>query len=387
MAAIELKGLTRTFAGGVAAVDRCALAVADGEYLVILGPSGCGKTTLLRLIAGLDRPDAGEIFIAGTDVRSVPPHQRGIGMVFQDSALYPHMTVRKNLAFPLTTRRVTGDEIASRLNQIASLLRLDGLLDRKPGELSGGERQRVALGRALIIQPRALLLDEPLSHLDAHLRDDLRRELRQVHQQLRPTIIHVTHDQDEAIELGERLAVMAAGRVQQVGTPREVHDQPANRFVAGFIGRPRMNLLDGMCRTDGDHAVFVMRGGGQFDLARVLMPAPTGGQREVVLGIRPEAIRLEDAEDAQRDAARISATVTAVRRGMSGLFADVSLQDGALVSMKWPDDREPPAESATVNLAIRFESIQLFEPGQFGRAIRTTVERGSDRDQPDVPRT
>jgi multiple sugar transport system ATP-binding protein len=236
MAEVSLQSVTKRYRGGIVAVRDLDLRVADGELLVLVGPSGCGKTTTLRLVAGLERPTAGTIRIGGASMNGRPPRDRDVAMVFQDYALYPHMTVRRNLAFALTLRKVGKDEIAKRVAAAADLLRLGDLLDRKPGDLSGGEQQRAALGRAIAREPGCLLLDEPLSNLDAALRIELRGELRSLHERLRRTTIHVTHDRDEALALGDRVAVMRAGAVEQIGTPDEVRAAPANAFVATFLG-------------------------------------------------------------------------------------------------------------------------------------------------------
>jgi ABC-type sugar transport system ATPase subunit len=217
--------------------------VADGEFVVLVGPSGCGKSTLLRLIAGLDTADEGRIRIDDVDVTQVPPQSRDVAMVFQSYALYPHMTVRDNLAYPLKVRRQDRAAIESRVREVAAVLGLEALLDRRPAQLSGGQRQRVALGRTMVRTPQAFLLDEPLSNLDPALRAQARAELRRLHRRLGATIVHVTHDQEEAMTLGDRIVVMRDGAVEQVGTPGEVYGRPANTFVAQFIGAPPMNLL------------------------------------------------------------------------------------------------------------------------------------------------
>jgi sn-glycerol 3-phosphate transport system ATP-binding protein len=245
VAEVEFRGVTKRFSGETTAVDALDLEVADGELMVLVGPSGCGKSTALRMVAGLERPTGGSILIGGRDVAGLSPGARDVAMVFQSYALYPHMTVRKNLAFPLRRRRMERAEIAQRVAAVAEMLELDELLHRKPAQLSGGQRQRVAMGRALIREPLAFLLDEPLSNLDAKLRSELRAELKRLHARLETTMIYVTHDQVEAMTLGDRIAVMNRGRLLQVGTPAEVYDRPCNVFVARFVGSPAMNLLPG----------------------------------------------------------------------------------------------------------------------------------------------
>jgi ABC-type sugar transport system ATPase subunit len=243
VAAIRLAGVSKVFASGQAAVRAIDLDIADGEFLVLVGPSGCGKSTLLRMIAGLEAPTAGRVLIGGTDVTTWPPQARELAMVFQSYALYPHMSVRDNLAYGLKVRRTPRDVIAERVSAAARALDLEGLLDRRPSQLSGGQRQRVALGRAIVRQPKAFLLDEPLSNLDPALRAQARAEIARLHRTLGTTVVYVTHDQEEAMTLGGRLAVVREGRVEQVAPPAEVYQRPANTFVARFIGEPPMNLM------------------------------------------------------------------------------------------------------------------------------------------------
>jgi multiple sugar transport system ATP-binding protein len=244
MAIVETKGLRKDF-GGIHAVDGVDLATAEGEFLVLLGPSGCGKTTLLRMIAGLETPTAGDILIGGRVVTDLPARARKIAMVFQSYALYPHLTVWKNIAFPLGAQGMPKAEIPGKVRWAASLFGIEALLERKPRQLSGGERQRVALARALVREPSVFLLDEPLSNLDAKLRTAARDELKQFQRRIRTTTMYVTHDQVEAMGLGDRIAVMQGGRVRQIGTPPEIYREPADTFVAGFLGSPPMNLVDG----------------------------------------------------------------------------------------------------------------------------------------------
>ena len=243
MAVVEVKGLTKRFGSDTCALDGLDLATADGEYLVLLGPSGCGKTTLLRLVAGLEQPTSGEILIAGQPVAGLPPRAREVAMVFQSYALYPHKTVAQNIEFPMRARGVDKAARGDKVRWAAELLDIAGLLDRKPRQLSGGERQRVALARALVREPQVFLLDEPLSNLDAKLRAAARVDLRELQARTGVTTIYVTHDQVEAMAMGDRIAVMDKGRIRQVGTPREIYDDPADTFVATFVGSPPMNLV------------------------------------------------------------------------------------------------------------------------------------------------
>jgi multiple sugar transport system ATP-binding protein len=242
MATVETRKLSKVF-GDVPAVDAIDLATREGEFLVLLGPSGCGKTTLLRMIAGLERQTAGDVLIGGENVNELPPRHRKIAMVFQSYALYPHLTVEKNIAFPLKAQKVPRAEIPAKVRWAATLFGIERLLDRKPRELSGGERQRVALARALVREPSVFLLDEPLSNLDAKLRTSARDELQRFQRRVATTTLYVTHDQVEAMGLGDRIAVMHLGQVRQLGTPLEVYDEPADTFVAGFLGSPPMNLI------------------------------------------------------------------------------------------------------------------------------------------------
>jgi multiple sugar transport system ATP-binding protein len=243
MAAVLTRNIVKKF-GEVPAVDGITLTVPDGEFMVLLGPSGCGKTTFLRIICGLEKQTSGDLLIGGNLVNDIPPRARGVAMMFQSYGLYPHYTVRKNIAFPLRTQRVPGPEIEKKVAWASQLLGIGHLLDRRPRQLSGGERQRVALARALVREPTALLLDEPLSNLDAKLRASARQEIKQFQQRVGITTIYVTHDQVEAMGMGDRIAVIEGGRVRQVGTPAEIYDDPADRFVATFVGTPPMNIVE-----------------------------------------------------------------------------------------------------------------------------------------------
>ncbi len=278
MANVALRSVTKEFPGGVFALDDLSLDVPDGEFLILVGPSGCGKSTALRLIAGLDKPTSGQISIGDQVVNGISPRDRDIAMVFQNYALYPHMTVRRNLAFGLKERRTPKREIERRVSEIAAVLSLEELMKRRPAQLSGGQRQRVAMGRALVREPKVFLLDEPLSNLDAKLRVQMRAELKRLHQKLGITTVYVTHDQVEAMTLADRIVVMSAGKALQVGPPQEVYARPANLFVAGFIGSPAMNLLRG--RADGTQVLA-----GELAFSRPGVPPG-----DVVVGIRPESL-------------------------------------------------------------------------------------------------
>jgi multiple sugar transport system ATP-binding protein len=276
-AGVTLDHVTKVYPGDVTAVDDVSLEIGDGEFVVLVGPSGCGKSTLLRTIAGLEEVTAGRVLIGGRDVTNVAPRQRDIAMVFQNYALYPHMTVGENLGFGLKLRKVTKAERAERVGEVAKTLGLDELLDRKPSELSGGQRQRVAMGRAMVREPKAFLMDEPLSNLDAKLRVSMRGELARLHERLGVTTVYVTHDQVEAMTLGQRVAVLRDGVLQQVDTPQVLFRRPANLFVAAFIGSPSMNL------AEADAAGGTVRFAG-FELPVSGTPPPDG---RVIVGIRP----------------------------------------------------------------------------------------------------
>jgi len=285
---LRLENLTKRF-GSQLAVEIPSLTIRHGEFFTFVGPSGCGKSTTLNLIAGLEQPTTGTFLLGDRFLNDRPPHQRDVAFVFQSYALYPHRTVFGNLAFPLELARVPRETIRQRVREVASLLGLTPLLDKRPRELSGGERQRVALGRAIIRQPRLFLFDEPLSNLDAPLRAQMQKELRHLHQQLGTTFIYVTHDQEEALSLSDRVAVMQAGRIQQCASPREVYDQPANRFVASFFGSPPMNFLEADVHAS-EGATWMRIAGQRLRLEGLPgMPAIPGA---VTVGIRPEHVRV-----------------------------------------------------------------------------------------------
>jgi len=332
MADLRIEGVCKVFPGGVEALRDLDLQVADGEMIAVLGPSGCGKTTLLRVIAGLDDVTSGTVSFNGRPVNGCPPRDRNVAMVLQNSAVYPHMTVRRNLAFGPTLRRVDRDEVARRVQKAAQLLGLAELLDRLPQSLSGGEQRRVALGRAIVVEPACTLYDEPLGGLDATLSRRLRGELRVLHRRLGRTALYVTHDQAEALALGDRVAVMAEGRIRQVGTPDEIYRQPADRFVAGFVGDPPMNFVE-----------------------RVIQGKP------VVVGVRPSALsRSSDGEFVVR-----VQDVTVV-----GDLADVHGQDpdGVAMTARLPAG-EAPQPGETVRFSAARDALYRFEPGRFGRAL------------------
>ncbi|HYY87285.1 MAG TPA: ABC transporter ATP-binding protein [Chloroflexota bacterium] len=306
MADIRIERISKTYPGGkTPAVRDVSLAVGDNEFMVLLGPSGCGKTTLLRMIAGLEYPDSGRIFIGDRDVTDLPPRKRRFAMVFQSYAVFPHMTVFDNIAFGLRMHRRPGDEVKRRVERAAGMLQLEPYLGRYPAQLSGGQRQRVAVARAIVMEPPVLLMDEPLSNLDALLRLQFRAELKKLVSDVQTTTVYVTHDQVEALSLGDRIAVMRDGQIQQVAEPMVVYDRPATHFVGSFIGNPPMNFLRGVAdRTNGQMSVKI---GGQTIQAPPSV-AEVSGQDEVLVGIRAENI-LASAEAPARGALRADTVV------------------------------------------------------------------------------
>ena len=342
--------------GDVAVLDDFDLQVADGELLVLVGGSGSGKSTLLRILAGLEAPTSGRIRIGDQDVTALPPRARDVAMVFQDYALYPHMTVRENLSLGLRLRKVAAAEIARRVTWAAEMLGLGPLLDRKPKQLSGGQRQRVAMGRAIVREPQVFLFDEPLSNLDAALRAQMRVEIAALQRRLRTTTIYVTHDQVEATTLGHRIVLLSSGRIQQVGTPMELYESPANRFVAGFIGTPAMNFLDGRVEGGEKGATF-LAGDIRVPLARRV---PARREGTVTLGFRPEDLALRPVTvDATAAAGTLGGTVVLVERlgGTSHVHVDL----GPIRVIAAVGDREVPAVGAPVRLAPRPDRLHLFD--------------------------
>ncbi|MFT3773376.1 MAG: ABC transporter ATP-binding protein [Minicystis sp.] len=352
MATVTLRGLRRHFQGvETAALASLDLDVADGELLVLVGPSGCGKSTALRLIAGLDTPDGGAIQIDDRDVSRVPPQDRDVAMVFQGYALYPHLTARDNIAFPLKMRGVAPAERARRVEEAAALLGLARLLDRRPGELSGGERQRVAMGRAIVRRPKVFLFDEPLSNLDAALRTELRVEIAALVRRLGVTSLYVTHDQVEAMTMGDRIAVMRAGELQQIGAPREIYEDPSNTFVAGFLGSPPINWIE------------VERNDGRLTGAGASWPAPEGIElpAKVKAGLRPEHLSLHG------PGVEIAAKVVQIEP--LGAETHVLLDAaGTTLRAKVPGF-DAPARGETVTVFARAEGVLWFDAAT-GKRVR-----------------
>ncbi len=301
MAGVTLQGVRKVYAGNVEAVKGVSLGIEDGSFCVLVGPSGCGKSTLLRMIAGLETISGGEIRIGSRVVNHVPPKERDIAMVFQNYALYPHMSVAQNMAFSLKLKGAPKAEISAKVNRAAEILGLTPLLERYPRQLSGGQRQRVAMGRAIVRDPQVFLFDEPLSNLDAKLRVAMRTEIKALHQRLSTTTVYVTHDQVEAMTMADRIVVMQEGRVEQVGAPLELYDRPANLFVAGFIGSPAMNFLKG--HLQGGR--FVTEGGASLPVANA--PAASDGQ-PIIYGIRPEHFMLDETNGLPAEVAVVEPT-------------------------------------------------------------------------------
>jgi multiple sugar transport system ATP-binding protein len=299
MANLSLKGIYKKYPGGVTAVSDFNLEIADKEFIILVGPSGCGKSTTLRMIAGLEEISEGELYIGDRLVNDVAPKDRDIAMVFQNYALYPHMTVFENMAFGLKLRKTPKDEIKRRVDEAARILDIVHLLDRKPKALSGGQRQRVALGRAIVREPQVFLLDEPLSNLDAKLRAQMRTELTKLHLKLGTTFIYVTHDQTEAMTMGTRIVVMKDGFIQQVDTPQSLYDKPANLFVAGFIGSPQMNFID--AKLTEKNGTYVVEFGNETEHYEIVVPESKKNDamkeyigKELILGVRPENLKDEE---------------------------------------------------------------------------------------------
>jgi len=358
VATISLRGVRKVYGDGVRAVHDLDLEAGAGELLVLLGPSGCGKTTVLRLVAGLETPTDGEIWVGGRRVDRLAPAERDVAMIFQDYALYPHKTVRGNLAFPLRMRRVPRRERVRRVGEVAQLLDLAGLLDKRPGRLSGGQQQRVAIGRALVREPTAFLMDEPLSNLDAQLRARLRVELGALQRRLGITTLFVTHDQVEAMTLGHRVAVMGEGRVHQIGSPDQIYRQPADLFVAGFVGQPAMNLLEGRLRSN-DGAWSVRVGSSTLVLPHPVFEPPL--RAEVVVGLRPESVRLVGASSPE---ARLSGRVCTVESlGPERLvYVEADLEDArAPLTVRVPGNVDPPRVGERVGMVVDMDEAHLFE--------------------------
>jgi multiple sugar transport system ATP-binding protein len=360
MANVTLEHVDKVYPGGVKAVVGVNLVVHDGEFVVLVGPSGCGKSTTLRMVAGLEQITAGTIRIGDRVVNDVPPKDRDIAMVFQNYALYPHMTVRENMAFGLKLRKFPKREIEARVQEAAAILGLGELLDRRPKALSGGQRQRVAVGRAIVRKPAVFLFDEPLSNLDAKMRVQMRVEISRLHRQLGATMIYVTHDQVEAMTMGERIVVMKDGVVQQVDNPIQMYDQPANKFVAGFIGTPQMNFFDGQIHATGATLTFESSQGLQLPVPQDRQTALVAYRdKPVVLGLRPEDIGSSAAEQLS-GAPRIRALVEVVEPMGSESYVHFKLGDTPFVSRV--DAHRKFQLGQTADPAVFITKAHFFDP-------------------------
>jgi multiple sugar transport system ATP-binding protein len=354
VAQVSFAGVTKRF-GDTVAVDGLTLDVGDGELLVLLGSSGCGKTTALRMVAGLEEVSEGTISIGGRVVNEIDPKDRDVAMVFQSYALYPHLSVARNIEFPLRQRGMAKDERTAKVKEAAVTLGLDTLLDRKPSQLSGGQRQRVALARAIVRDPQVFLMDEPLSNLDAALRVQTRADIVALQSRLSTTTLYVTHDQVEAMTMGDRIAVMSHGVLQQVAAPEDLYDRPANTFVAGFLGSPGMNLLPGRIGRGVDGGFTVEVSGGYVPLPPALRTAAAGAG-EVVLGLRPESLRIDPAGPLRAD-------VTIVELLGAETHVICTTPDGSRLIVRQPPQAAKPAPGDQVRIAIDPDpaALHLFD--------------------------
>ncbi|MCB5411365.1 ABC transporter ATP-binding protein [Pseudogemmobacter faecipullorum] len=362
MGFLDIRNVTKSY-GAVQVLHQVDIAVEEGEFLVLVGPSGCGKSTLLNMIAGLEGISGGEIAIKDRVVNGVHPSKRNIAMVFQSYALYPNMTVGQNMTFGLEMHGVPKPERDKALADVSKLLQIDHLLDRKPGQLSGGQRQRVAMGRALVRDPDVFLFDEPLSNLDAKLRVDMRTEIKKLHQRLKRTIVYVTHDQIEAMTLSTRIAVMNKGLVQQLGTPKEIYDTPANIFVATFMGSPAMNIIPATLRREGESVFAEIQDHAGQNLRLALPPGNFQAHigRELLLGIRPEAIT--DPEGADRNSAHIVPLpnfVTVTEPAGADTFVTMTLGGKDVIARMRADASVHPQQS--FDFVVNMEKAVLFDP-------------------------
>ncbi len=365
MAALDLINIHKSF-GAVHVLHDISIGLADGDFLVLVGPSGCGKSTLMNIIAGLEEPTGGLVRLGGRDITHTGPSDRNISMVFQSYALYPNMTVSQNIEFPLRMRKVPSATRAERVNSVARMLQIEHLLQRKPRQLSGGQRQRVAIGRALAREPQLYLFDEPLSNLDAQLRLDMRTEIKKLHQRLGATVVYVTHDQIEAMTLATRIAVMKGGVLQQLGTPHEIYNRPANMFVAGFMGSPRMNLAPArLVREDTRLALDIQVGAA----AKVRVPLPPQPKvleaylgKQVVAGVRPEAVSLVPAGTALSSASQcmVTARVEVVEPTGADTLATLSLGGQEFTARLEPDVSLAPGQVAS--FAVDLGKLVCFDP-------------------------
>ena len=361
MANLNLKHIYKTYAGGVTAVSDFCLDIEDKEFIVLVGPSGCGKSTTLRMIAGLEEISAGELYIGDKLVNDIAPAERDIAMVFQNYALYPHMTVFENMAFALKLRKIPKDEIKQRVTEAARILDIEHLLDRKPAALSGGQRQRVALGRAIVREPKVFLMDEPLSNLDAKLRVQMRTEISKLHHKLQTTFIYVTHDQTEALTMGTRIVVMKNGFVQQIDTPLNLYNKPCNMFVAGFIGSPQMNFVTCVA-SEKEGNTYLTFGGNTIKLPEgVATKVKEAGciDKEVVLGIRPEDLHDEESFIAANPDAVIDADVEVTEMMGAETFLYLKVHEESFTARVNP--RSTATVGDTIKIAVDVNKIHLFD--------------------------
>lgn len=359
MGSITLKNINKIYPGGVKAVSDFNLEIVDKEFMVLVGPSGCGKSTVLRIIAGLEEISTGDLYLDGNVINHVAPKDRDIAMVFQNYALYPHMTVYKNLAFALTLRKVPKVDIDKKIRETAKLLEVEELLDRKPKALSGGQRQRVALGRAMVRDPQAFLLDEPLSNLDAKLRASTRTEITKLHKKLGTTFIYVTHDQTEAMTMADRITVMKDGKIHQIGKPQELYDSPINMFVAGFIGSPQMNFIDATIENNGngyyvriDETIFPLS---EEKFGATILNDYIG--KKVVIGIRPEDVIEVKKDDLRMDA--LDAIVEVYEHMGAEIYGYIDY-NGQKIIARFSSDASPSMEEK-LKISLKPEKIHLFD--------------------------
>jgi len=362
MAKVEFKDVDKIYPGDVMAASDINLVVEDKELLVLVGPSGCGKSTVLRMVAGLEEATNGHIFFDGTDVTDLPPKERDIAMVFQNYALYPHMNVFDNMAFGLKLRKHPKDDIGDRVREAAEVLGIDQLLERKPKALSGGQRQRVALGRAIVRKPSVFLFDEPLSNLDAKMRVQMRTEIRKLNLDIQTTMIYVTHDQVEAMTLGDRLAVMDKGTIQQVGTPIDLYNRPVNRFVGSFIGSPAMNFVEG--EISGGNAP-------EFKTSFATLPVPERFRselkgRKLTLGIRPEDLYVSVSDETEGNRHHIDAVIDVAETLGNEMIFHVDADGHRLVVREDPDARGSHGDK--IRLSIDLDRIHFFD-GDTGASL------------------
>lgn len=363
VASITLKHISKIYPGGVKAVDDFDLEISDREFIILVGPSGCGKSTTLRMIAGLEEISEGELYIGDRLVNDVAPKDRDIAMVFQSYALYPHMTVYNNMAFGLKLRKLPKEEIDQKVREAAKILDIEHLLDRKPRALSGGQRQRVALGRAMVRDPQVFLLDEPLSNLDAKLRASMRTEIIKLHQRLNTTFVYVTHDQTEAMTMGDRIVVMKDGIIQQYDTPQYLYDHPVNLFVAGFIGSPQMNFLDGVLKKEGD-SYYVEVSGEKIPLTKNRIAGKEESlaayvEKPVKIGIRPEHI-WDDEESLKKNGdSKLTASVEVSEMMGSEVYLYLDFKGNKMIARVAPNTASKIGDE--VSIALDKEKLYLFD--------------------------